>query len=268
VPPDRYSVRFESFGFVAEVSTDDSELFDAVPAVLPPGWRPATAAPSARFGVTRAGVITLDDKEVGHTDAGDAATIVRLGSVLRHHLAEHAADYTFIHAGVVCADSSAGGIVIPGRSYTGKTTLVAELVSAGATYYSDEYAVVDGHGLIHPFAKPLSVRLDGSQELGALVPVADSRTASQPVRARLILVTRYEAGARWEPTVRSTGEGAEALLANTVPARARPRAALAAVSAVARGSRVLAGTRGEAAEVAAAVLASATAIRQLGVPDR
>jgi hypothetical protein len=257
---EHHSLVFESFGLVTEVASDDRELFDAVPAVLPPGWRPATGAPSARIGVMRAGVITLDGEVVGRTDAGDAATIVRLGSILRHHLAEHSADYTFIHAGVVCADRSAGAIVIPGRSFSGKTTLVAELVRAGATYYSDEYAVVDQHGLIHPFAKPLSIRRDGSQELGALVPVAESRTASQPVRARLILVTRYEAGARWDPTVRTTGEGAEALLANTVPARARPGAALAAVSALARGSRVLAGPRGEAAEVATAVLASGNEI--------
>ena len=34
-------------------------------------------------------------------------------------------------------------IVIPGRTFSGKSTLVAELVRAGATYYSDEYAVED-----------------------------------------------------------------------------------------------------------------------------
>ena len=38
---------------------------------------------------------------------------------------------------------------------------MAELLRAGAVYYSDEYAVVDPWGRVHPFAKPLSIR-DGS----------------------------------------------------------------------------------------------------------
>jgi hypothetical protein len=34
-------------------------------------------------------------------------------------------------------------------SYSGKTTLVSELIRAGATYYSDEYAVIDERGRVH-----------------------------------------------------------------------------------------------------------------------
>jgi hypothetical protein len=34
-------------------------------------------------------------------------------------------------------------ILIAGRSFSGNTTLAAELVRAGATYYSDEFKVVD-----------------------------------------------------------------------------------------------------------------------------
>jgi len=46
-------------------------------------------------------------------------------------------------------------ILLPGRSLSGKTTLVRELLRRGATYYSDEFAVVDDFGNIHPFPRPL-----------------------------------------------------------------------------------------------------------------
>ena len=35
---------------------------------------------------------------------------------------------------------------------------MAALVRAGAEYYSDEFAPLDAGGLVHPFAKPLSIR--------------------------------------------------------------------------------------------------------------
>src|ERR671929_229610 len=64
------------------------------------------------------------------------------------------------HAGVVGWQGRA--ILIPGRSFSGKSTLVAALVRAGATYYSDEFAVLDERGRVHPFPKKLSMRLEGS----------------------------------------------------------------------------------------------------------
>ena len=36
-----------------------------------------------------------------------------------------------------------------------------ELVRAGATYYSDEYAVLDSRGRVHPFSKPIELREEG-----------------------------------------------------------------------------------------------------------
>jgi hypothetical protein len=43
-------------------------------------------------------------------------------------------------------------MVLPGKSFAGKTTLVAALVRAGAEYWSDEYAVLDANGDVHPYA--------------------------------------------------------------------------------------------------------------------
>lgn len=254
MPGIQHCLVFESFGVTAEVVSDDRALFDAIPKVLPPGWRPADGTPMARFGLMRAGSITLDGDEVVRTDAGEATLLVRLGSVVRHHLAVQSPAFVFVHAGVVSAGDTA--IVIPGSSHSGKTTLVAELVQAGATYFSDEYAVVDSRGMIQPYAKPLSIRRPGHHWSGALVPVPEGQIATRPIRAGLIVLTTYESGASWRPRTLTRGEGAFALLAHTGAARARPGQALAAVCQLARDARVLAGARGEATTMALALFAS------------
>jgi hypothetical protein len=253
MPRVEHSLVFESFGVIAEVVSDDRRLFESVPEVLPPGWRPRSGRAIARFGLMRDGSITLDGAEVVRTEADRSVLLVRLGSVVRHHLAVHSPGHVFVHAGVVSAGETA--IVIPGSSHSGKTTLVTELVRAGAMYHSDEYAVVDPEGMIQPYAKPLSVRRAGHHWSGALVPVPEAQIARRPIRAGLIVLTRYEAGASWRPTALTGGEGAFALLAHTAVARSRPGQALAAVCELARGARVISGTRGEASAMAHALLA-------------
>ena len=65
-------------------------------------------------------------------------------------------DFVAVHAGVVADGDRA--IVMPGVSFSGKTTLVRALVEAGAVYYSDEYAMFDEAGRVHPYARQLSFR--------------------------------------------------------------------------------------------------------------
>jgi hypothetical protein len=243
---------FESFGLTAEVVSEDRRLFDSLSEVLPPDWRPGHGEAMARFELTRDGVIMVDGTAVARAGADRGASLIRLGSVVRHHLAQHAPAHVFIHAGVVYAGETS--IVIPGSTRSGKTTLVAELVRAGATYYSDEYAPVDSEGMIHPYAKPLSIRSAGRDELGALVPVPDLHTGSKPIRAGLIVLTSYEPGAGWRPRVCTRGEGALGLLEHTVPARSRPGQALDVVCKLAQEARVISGKRGEASGVADALL--------------
>ena len=268
MPRAQYRLVFESFGVLAEVVSDDRGVFDSLPRVLPPGWRPGkgTAGEAlVRFGLARDGRVTLDGAEFFHTDGGASDPLLRLGSVMRHHLALHAPAHVFIHAGVV----RAGGvtIVIPGSSHSGKTTLVAELVRAGATYYSDEYAVVDSEGLIHPYAKSLSIRSPGRDHVGVPVPVPEAQIATRAARADLIVVTSYEPGARWRPRECARSEGAFALLQNTVAARPRPGAALAAVSQLSRDARVISGPRGEAKDMANALLSQAPSPGSNGHPQ-
>jgi len=173
----------------------------------------------------------------------------------RHFVALRAQHRIFIHAGVVAFDDRA--ILIPGRTMTGKTALVAELLRAGATYYSDEYAVLDEAGWVHPFAKALSIRTTVDQPQ-ALVDVATlgASSGTVPLRIGAVLSTRYVAGAHWRPEPLSAGHVALCLLDNAVAARSRFAEVCRAISA-ALDDRMRAwhGPRGEARQVARWVLA-------------
>ena len=134
---------------------------------LPYGWKPAAPAvadrlysvdipvPGSSSRPRRFSILHADGVELARTREPQEL-LDFLEADLRHHVAEHAPRRVFVHAGVVGFRGRA--IVIPGRSHSGKSTLVGELIRAGATYYSDEYAVLDARGRVHPFAKPISIR--------------------------------------------------------------------------------------------------------------
>ena len=107
-------------------------------------------------------------------------------------MALHAPAHVFIHAGVVGIGEAAIRASLA-ASYAGKSTLVAELVARGATYYSDEYAAVDADGAIHPYPRPLSLRVAGSVR-GRPHPVPLAQTGTRPIRVRALVVTWYEPG--------------------------------------------------------------------------
>ena len=244
----RQRLVFESYGVIAVLASDDDSRAEELTPLLPPGWAPADGEPEAEFCLARDGTISIDGTIALRPNGDRASTLRRLGSTLRHHLAMKARDRIFIHAGVVSVGGSA--IVIPGASHSGKSTLVAALLRRGATYHSDEYAVVGPDGAIEPYIKPLSLRLERPDEPGVPVPVPEDQIGSGPIRCGLIVVTSYEKGARWAPEPMGRGEGALALLRNTVAAQHRPGDALAAVSRVSRTAEIISGARGEADVVA------------------
>lgn len=193
---------------------------------------------------------------------GDAARLARgqdldgvleaFGADLRLHVAEFARRMVFVHAGVVGWRGRA--VLIPGRSFAGKTTLVAELVRAGARYYSDEYAVIDRAGMVHPFAKPLGVRDDEGVQSDVTPRELGGRAGRRPIPAGLVALCEFRAGARWRPRRLSGGRGVLALLAHTISARRDPRAAVEVLGRAVSGVPVYKGLRGEAAATAAAII--------------
>ena len=153
----------------------------------------------------------------------------------------------FVHAGVVGWNGEA--ILLPGRTHAGKSSLVAALVRTGAIYYSDEYAILDDEGLVHPFARALGIR-DDSGRTRRVEPGTIGKVGRVPLPVRRVIVTRHVPGAAWCAEPMSPGETVLALLDNTLAARARPGDALRILSAVAR---VAAGFRGERGDAAIAV---------------
>jgi hypothetical protein len=160
-------------------------------------------------------------------------------------IAEHARRRLFIHAGVVGWRGRA--IILPGRSMSGKSTLVRRFLEIGATYFSDEYAVIDPHGLVHPYPRALSIRRDpGLRQKRIALKMSGAASLVKPLPIGVIAISNYVPEGKWRPHRITQGRAALAMLANTICARAQPEFALSMLPRIAAQAVVLKGTRGEA----------------------
>jgi hypothetical protein len=168
-------------------------------------------------------------------------------------IAECARNRVFVHAGCVGVDGQA--IVLPGRSMSGKSSLTAALVRAGADYYSDEYAVFDNGGLVRPYPRRLAMRRhDGAEARRVPVEELGGRVGRGPAEVKLIAALRFDPDAGWQSEPLTRGPAVLRLFENTVAARSRSRAALSALEGATLHSCALAGTRGDADEAAARLM--------------
>lgn len=195
-------------------------------------------------------VVTHEGEDLLRATADGA--VEYLESQIRQQVSTLSPEKIFLHAGVVGFQGSA--IVIPGVSHSGKTSLVAALVKAGASYLSDEYAVLDAQGLAHPFAKPLSIRSGTGESQNYPVESLGGVAADSALPVRLVVFAPYRALAEWKPVRLSGGDAILALLRHTAQARQRPADALAALKRVVEDAVVLSGERGEAADIAHGLL--------------
>ena len=165
-------------------------------------------------------------------------------------VARHAPDMLIVHAGVVGWRGMA--ILIPGRSRSGKSTLVAELVRRGAVYYSDELAVLDERGRVHPYRRPLSLRGEGG---GAeRLNLARDDVPRDPLPVALIVAGFYHPLATWQPAVVRGAQAVLPLIDATIVAREQPARTLRVAARVSSTVVTLQGPRGEAGAVALDVL--------------
>ena len=234
----------------------DPEVLPKVAACLPPGWKEAArpqveclySVVSGRSGqkTRRFSLLYRATQQVARSeDLGEVLAV--LEEDLKLHVAVSAPSRVFLHAGVVGWKGRA--IVLPGRSCAGKSTLVDALVRAGATYYSDEYAVLDDRGRVHPYARPLRLRPRPGESAAPPPRVPpELRAGKRPLPVSLVAVTHYEPGARWAPKVLSPGQAVLALMETAVPVRNRPEATLNALRAVVSRAPVVRGPRGEVEE--------------------
>jgi len=248
----------EAHGVRLGLRTNAPSMLDELRSCLPPGSRPSRSRvvdelfsvwfdPDARAG-RPSRVYVGGRRRVRTRDLRHALAV--LESELRQSVAARSTRRTFVHAGAVGWRGRA--IVVPGRSRSGKTTLVAELVRAGASYLSDEFAVLDARGRVHPFAKPLSIRGAGGCDVHVRRPSAEElggQSAKAPLPVGLVVLAVHRPGAQWEPARITAGQAVIEMLAHTVPARLRPAESLQALERAVARAVVVKGERGEAAEL-------------------
>ena len=246
-----------AYGVRIGVRTNDPALANDLALHLPPG---ATCAAFTECERVYSLIVDPDDrsgkppKKALYVDNRLLARRSLIAVVLRAfeadvqlHVAEMSPDYVFVHAGVVGWRGQ--GILMPGRSFSGKTTLVAELIRAGADYYSDEYAVLDLAGCVHPYARPLAIRDQGGGFSKHPVDTLGGRAGKDALPVALVVLSEYRSGGVWTPSPLSAGNCVLALLANTVSARRIPEVAMATLRQIASRAHAVSSERGEASQV-------------------
>ncbi len=255
---------FTAYGVRIGVRSNTPEILAELRSRFPFGWK-ATAnpvvdtifslkvgGPGRRPGLNQYHLVYANFAQVARTfDLEQALALFE--QQLQLHVAETARQRVFVHAGVVGWHGKA--IVIPGRSLSGKSTLVRELVKAGATYYSDEYAVLDTKGRVHPHPTPLGVRTNTLERQEKLpIETFGGSAGKKPIPVGLVLATEYQDGKRWKPNLMSASQGLLSLLSNTISAQRNPVSALATLRQIVLKAPILKGVRGETDEVVEALL--------------
>lgn len=255
---------FEAYGLLIGFRTNEAWVLEHARRQLPFGWVESkqpeveqlysfVAGGSGATGrVRRFHVVYSDAFRLERTLDFDLA-LAAFAKDLELFVGEEARGRVFVHAGVVGWRGRA--IMLPGRSFSGKSSLVAALIRCGATFYSDEFAILDEQGLVHPFARPLSIREEGSFE-GVRVPVEElgGQEGRDALPVGAVFVSNYQRDARWRPRRISPGRAILEIISHTLSSRSHPDFVLPVLHNVVRGAPVFKTRRGEADVTARAIL--------------
>ena len=252
--------RFESYGVRVEITGNDQDLIDGAA---------ETARTSLLGNVRRVRNGKFDHYfELNRTPGGTLVFIQNhkrissgrslkkfykfFDSIIRVSVGEFAVDRVFLHAGVVGWKGKA--IVFPADSFQGKSTLVAELVRNGASYYSDEFAVFDKDGLVHPFPRAISMRDKRFMPYKLTVEDLNGTYGLEPIPVGMVILTRYEPDKKWRPKILSSGKGVLEMIPFTLPIRVRPDFSVQVLNKIASRATIASSIRGPAEEVAKTLL--------------
>ena len=254
--------RFESYGVRVEITSNQQNIIDGGAEVartsLLGNLRPVKSGTIDHYfelNKTKGGTyILIQNHERISSGRSRKKFFKFFDSIIRVSIGEFAVDRVFLHAGVVGWKGKA--IVIPADSFKGKTTLVAELVRNGATYYSDEFAIFDKEGLVHPFARPLSMRSDDGLYKPYQLTVEDLRGTygSEPIPVGMVLLTGYEPNQKWRPKILSPGKGVLKMIPFTLPIRTRPDFSMQVLNNIASSATIAHSLRGSAEKFAKTLL--------------
>jgi len=249
-------ILLESYGVVVKIQASDAELFEEAVETARKALvgrvkilESAEAEHVFGFSSDQTGTLYLfRNGEQLATDTLRKRFFKFFNSMIRIAVAEYARNCVFIHAGVVGWKGKA--IIIPANSFAGKTTLVTELVKIGATYYSDEYAVLDENGLVHPFPRDLSVRDAFFNERDVPVTELGGQTGTDPIPVGAVIITEFEDNGRWEPVRLTAGQGILEVIPHTIPRNFNTKFSLKVLNTAISDAIILKSPRGEARELA------------------
>jgi hypothetical protein len=246
---------FVAFGVRVGLRVTDPGLLPDLAERLPPGWGFSTT-PRVHWMYSVASVPSR--KKRGNlihqlytgkyflTRGSDFSRIqTAFGTDLQVELALRSPRRMFIHAGVVGWKGRA--ILVPGEAGSGKSTLIRALVQAGATFYSDEFAVLDGKGRVHPYPLPLRIKKKhGPGSISLPVQELGGSVGTEPLPVGLVLSTRYDPNGPGRMVRLTPGKAALELIANAVQAQTRPARVMEATGKAVKEAKRLKGRRGEA----------------------
>ena len=248
-------ISVEVFGLKVGIRARDPLVLHSLVSRIPDAWIPletnvvdrlySVVTPIAARGNVRQLCILYGDHGVLCRTPRIEQLIEVFEADLDFYIASNAQDRLFVHAGAVQWNEQA--IVIPGRSRTGKTTLVAEFLKRGAAYYSDDFVTIDADGYLHPYPRPLSVRRQNATS-ARVFPEALGSVGAQSRQISFVFVTQFVKEASWSAQRISRGEAVLSLLENTPSARKHPAFAMEVLRRAVLGADAWKGLRGESEE--------------------
>jgi hypothetical protein len=175
--------------------------------------------------------------------SGDQAMdlVPSLVNALDEAVIQHLTTLRAVHAGAVLLNGRA--LLLPGSTHAGKSSLVAELLRRGAEYLSDEYALIDVEGKVHPYPRPLLLRNGSPKQFPMLPSECNAKLAVDPAPVGWILSLKYSPLADWEVVAVPQSLALLDLFRNTPHALAESPEIVAAFQRAVEGAACYAGTR-------------------------
>lgn len=258
----KHHFHIESFGVKIGFSTNSAEALEAVKQAvgiyLPDCFKEIEKTETEHnflfvWNKSERDTLYKNGEKLFHRERRETS-VETVASRIRLTVAEFAVGRVFIHAGVIARKGKA--VIIPGRSFRGKTALTVALVKRGAVYYSDEYAILDAEGFLHPFPKMLSVRgeIDDHQQIDYPVEKFGGTAGTEKIRVGIVLVAEYKPNARWNPKVLSPAQGVIEIIQHTVPIRQNPQFTLEVLNKIAGNAVFVKSKRGDVSKSADLIL--------------